>query len=145
MQREEIRELAVSRKPPYQLNRSFGKDTIECQRVGHAMTDSLTEVSKIFSTTDNLKGEETMEQKKRFTQGIKQCYHCGKSTVLGNFCTECGEMTGVCSIELEVTKCHKCGEEVPARNYCLNCGEYLLMGKIKEIERDMDLCLRTDR
>lgn len=76
-----------------------------------------------------------MEQKKkRFTQGLTQCYHCGKSTVLGNFCTECGEMSGVHSIELKVEICHICGEEVPSRHYCLECGAdlYLPLRKLSE-------------
>lgn len=60
--------------------------------------------------------------KKRFTQGLKLCYNCNKSSVVGNFCSECGDILGITSVELEYRTCHYCGEEIPDRNYCINCG-----------------------
>lgn len=64
-----------------------------------------------------------MEQKKkRFTQGLKRCTCCDRSTVMGNFCSECGDLLGVNSVELAIVTCHLCGEEVPDRHYCINCG-----------------------
>lgn len=70
-----------------------------------------------------MKGEGgTIMEKLRFTQGMKRCSHCEKSTLLGNFCSECGDMLGVCSIELPVRECKKCGEKIPDREFCIMCG-----------------------
>lgn len=65
--------------------------------------------------------------KRRFTQGIKVCSSCKRSTVLGNFCSECGDIVGVASVELNTTKCNVCKEEVPDRGYCINCGVLLML------------------
>lgn len=59
---------------------------------------------------------------KRFNQGLKTCYSCNKTTVIGNYCSECGDITGVSSVEIEYRTCHYCGEEIPDRNYCIYCG-----------------------
>lgn len=60
--------------------------------------------------------------RKRFNQGLKLCYNCNKSSVVGNFCSECGDILGITSVELEYRTCHYCGEQIPDRNYCIYCG-----------------------
>ena len=44
------------------------------------------------------------------------CPHCGKKTIKGKFCLECGQLLA--------SVCPKCGAELPPNaKFCLECGE----------------------
>ncbi len=77
---------------------------------------------------------------KRFTQGLKSCYSCGKTTVVGNFCSECGDITGISSVEIKYRTCHYCNEEIPNRMYCIYCGHK----KPYDIELENNLDILSD-
>lgn len=84
-------------------------------------------------------------RRKLFARGLKTCSNCGKSTLSGNFCTECGDMLGIASIELESRICHYCNEEIPDRKYCTFCGErkpydFELKNFHELVEREREKC-----
>lgn len=62
---------------------------------------------------------------KLVSQGIKRCYYCDKPTVIGNFCSECGDILGRTYVTLPYVTCSHCKEEVPDRAYCISCGKDL--------------------